>query len=117
PTSAPTAQPTPTSGPTPPAPTTKPTSSPTTKPTSSPTTKPTARPTTKPTTSPTSKPTTKPTNKPTPTSKPSGVVKKRWEQCGGKDYKGSSQCADGTSCFKQDEWYSQCIPLSNSKNH
>jgi cellulose 1,4-beta-cellobiosidase len=34
----------------------------------------------------------------------------QWSQCGGKDWKGATCCASGTSCVAQNEWYSQCIP-------
>ncbi|OQR80538.1 hypothetical protein ACHHYP_17483 [Achlya hypogyna] len=56
----------------------------------------------------TDKPTTAPTAK--PSSKPAGAAKKAWEQCGGKDYTGTTECASGAVCVKQDEWYSQCVP-------
>nr|AIG55958.1 secreted protein [Achlya hypogyna] len=67
-------------------------------------------PTTKPTTQPTTKPSHKPTHAPKPSSKPAAGTKKAWEQCGGKDYTGSTECASGAVCVKQDEWYSQCVP-------
>ncbi|EQC25048.1 hypothetical protein SDRG_17063, partial [Saprolegnia diclina VS20] len=50
-----------------------------------------------------------PTHKPKPTSH-TGGANKRWEQCGGKDFSGSTQCLDGDKCHKYDAWYSQCIP-------
>ncbi|CAK4850696.1 unnamed protein product, partial [Aphanomyces euteiches] len=34
-------------------------------------------------------------------------------QCGGKNYDGSKQCADGLVCKEWNEWYSQCLPSSN----
>ncbi|OQR94599.1 endo-glucanase RCE3 [Thraustotheca clavata] len=33
-----------------------------------------------------------------------------WGQCGGKDYKGDTQCAAGNSCVQYNEYYSQCQP-------
>ncbi|OQR88711.1 hypothetical protein ACHHYP_06675, partial [Achlya hypogyna] len=80
------------------------------KPSAKPTTKP--KPTHKPTHAPkpSSKPSHKPTHAPKPSSKPASGTKKAWEQCGGKDYTGSTQCASGAVCVKQDEWYSQCVP-------
>ncbi|EQC27234.1 hypothetical protein SDRG_14951 [Saprolegnia diclina VS20] len=96
-----------------PKPTTKPTHAPTTKPTTKPSEKPTTKPSEKPTTKPTKKPSEKPTKAPAePTQKPIDIkdAKKAWEQCGGKDYTGNTECVSGTICSTQDEWYSQCIP-------
>ncbi|OQR91739.1 hypothetical protein ACHHYP_04404 [Achlya hypogyna] len=93
-----------------PKPSSKPTTAPTTKPTTAPTTKPTKKP------APSSKPSHAPTSKPHPSSKPTAApidikdAKKAWEQCGGKDYTGNTECVSGAICSKQDEWYSQCIP-------
>ncbi|OQR93455.1 hypothetical protein ACHHYP_02523 [Achlya hypogyna] len=103
-------------------PTDKPTFMPTDEPTDKPTDKPTTKPTFKP--KPTGKPTAKPTNRPRPstprpvtkkpsakpTSRPSSGAKKIWEQCGGKDYTGSTSCADQLTCVRMDDWYSQCVP-------
>ncbi|CAK4461373.1 unnamed protein product [Aphanomyces euteiches] len=33
-----------------------------------------------------------------------------WGQCGGSVYTGSTVCADGSTCFEYNEWYSQCQP-------
>lgn len=38
---------------------------------------------------------------------PGGCVP-QWQQCGGRDFVGSSECCDGTVCVKSNEWYSQC---------
>ncbi|KDO29253.1 hypothetical protein SPRG_22161 [Saprolegnia parasitica CBS 223.65] len=56
-------------------------------------------------------PTTKPTTK--PMSKPSGTVAV-WGQCGGKDYNGATACVSGTRCEKQNDYYYQCRPASES---
>jgi len=37
-----------------------------------------------------------------------------WGQCGGKQWKGATDCADGNSCFKVDDWYSQCRPKAST---
>ncbi|EQC31689.1 hypothetical protein SDRG_10852 [Saprolegnia diclina VS20] len=61
------------------------------------------------------KPTKKPSKKPH-TKKPNvhdGVAQKVWEQCGGKDYTGNTQCTAGNKCHKFDAWYSQCVPLTS----
>lgn len=33
----------------------------------------------------------------------------KWGQCGGKNYSGSFVCASGTTCQKQNDYYSQCL--------
>ncbi|OQR88955.1 hypothetical protein ACHHYP_20281 [Achlya hypogyna] len=52
-----------------------------------------------------------PTRKPTHKPHASGV-NKRWQQCGGKNFTGSTQCMDNDKCHKYDAWYSQCIPVN-----
>ncbi|KAH9111197.1 hypothetical protein LEN26_002110 [Aphanomyces euteiches] len=37
-----------------------------------------------------------------------------WGQCGGLNYSGSTVCAAGTVCVKQNDFYSQCLPASNT---
>ncbi len=37
------------------------------------------------------------------------ILKKEYEQCGGDNYKGSSNCLPGLTCFKNNKWYSQCL--------
>jgi len=37
-----------------------------------------------------------------------------WSQCGGKKWEGATVCADGTECFKVDDWYSQCRPKATT---
>ncbi|KAI9150194.1 Xyloglucanase [Paramyrothecium foliicola] len=32
-----------------------------------------------------------------------------WTQCGGRDWKGPTQCVAGWTCKAQNEWYSQCL--------
>ncbi|KDO16894.1 hypothetical protein SPRG_22386 [Saprolegnia parasitica CBS 223.65] len=85
----------------------KPTKAPTMapKPSHKPSHKPTSKTPVHTTVKPTAKPSTKPTAKPI-----AGGGKKAWEQCGGKDYTGSTECVGGSICVKQDEWYSQCVP-------
>ncbi|CAK4501670.1 unnamed protein product [Aphanomyces euteiches] len=36
-----------------------------------------------------------------------------WGQCGGTGYTGSTTCAAGAVCNKQNDYYSQCIPSAN----
>ncbi|KAG9414614.1 hypothetical protein AC1031_008019 [Aphanomyces cochlioides] len=36
-----------------------------------------------------------------------------WGQCGGIGYTGSTVCASGSGCNKQNDYYSQCIPSAN----
>ncbi|KAI0199423.1 1, 4-beta cellobiohydrolase [Astrocystis sublimbata] len=38
----------------------------------------------------------------------------QWTQCGGNDWAGATCCASGSSCVKQNDYYSQCIPGSPS---
>ena len=33
-----------------------------------------------------------------------------WQQCGGINWTGATQCGLGYHCFKQNKWYSQCKP-------
>ncbi|KAE8898488.1 hypothetical protein PF005_g3219 [Phytophthora fragariae] len=35
---------------------------------------------------------------------------KLWDQCGGADYRGSTECANGSVCKYFNAWYSQCVP-------
>lgn len=37
-----------------------------------------------------------------------------YEQCGGVNYKGSTTCTSDLICEKQNEYYSQCLPSSES---
>ncbi|CAK4079632.1 unnamed protein product [Aphanomyces euteiches] len=37
-----------------------------------------------------------------------------WGQCGGLNYSGSTVCAAGTVCVKQNDFYSQCLAASNA---
>ncbi|KAH8821845.1 carbohydrate esterase family 15 protein [Xylogone sp. PMI_703] len=37
-----------------------------------------------------------------------------WEQCGGQGWTGSTTCNNGGTCVAQNQWYSQCIPLSST---
>ena len=47
-----------------------------------------------------------------PTSAPSAPVSgtaAKWGQCGGIGFSGPTTCVSGTSCKKQNDWYSQCL--------
>ncbi|KAH6623951.1 1, 4-beta cellobiohydrolase [Chaetomium tenue] len=33
-----------------------------------------------------------------------------WSQCGGNGWSGATCCASGSTCTKQNDWYSQCLP-------
>ena len=33
-----------------------------------------------------------------------------WQQCGGINWTGATQCGPGYYCFQQNQWYSQCQP-------
>ncbi|KAM0334703.1 hypothetical protein ACHAPQ_004991 [Fusarium lateritium] len=39
----------------------------------------------------------------------SGATVAAYGQCGGSGYTGSTKCASGLKCSKQNEWYSQCV--------
>jgi endo-1,4-beta-xylanase len=45
---------------------------------------------------------------PAVTSKAAGTVA-RWGQCGGTGYTGATTCVSGTTCTKQNDYYSQCL--------
>lgn len=59
--------------------------------------------------------TAKAVSTPTPTpatpapAPPSAAQAPAWGQCGGNGWTGATTCASGTSCVKQNEWYSQCL--------
>ena len=38
-----------------------------------------------------------------------GAAVAAWGQCGGQGYSGSTTCASGLTCKKQNDWYSQCL--------
>lgn len=38
-----------------------------------------------------------------------GAAVAAWGQCGGQGYTGSTTCASGRTCKKQNDWYSQCL--------
>ena len=38
-----------------------------------------------------------------------GATVAYWGQCGGQGYTGSTTCASGSTCKKQNDWYSQCL--------
>ncbi|KAF9886909.1 hypothetical protein FE257_011032 [Aspergillus nanangensis] len=42
------------------------------------------------------------------TSAPTGTVQK-WGQCGGNGWTGGTVCVSGSTCTKQNDWYSQCL--------
>jgi cellulase len=47
--------------------------------------------------------------KPAPTAVAGGAVAQKYAQCGGQGYTGATACASGSTCTKQNDWYSQCI--------
>ncbi|CAK4070285.1 unnamed protein product [Aphanomyces euteiches] len=49
-------------------------------------------------------------DKKTSTCQPNGSCAKKWSQCGGSSFVGSSCCEDGSACKKWNSWYSQCVP-------
>ncbi len=36
-------------------------------------------------------------------------VAQKWAQCGGNGFTGCTSCVSGTTCQKQNDWYSQCL--------
>lgn len=42
-------------------------------------------------------------------SSPSGCVAAKYAQCGGSGFAGCTTCASGSTCTRQNEWYSQCL--------
>ncbi|CAF3607773.1 unnamed protein product [Rotaria socialis] len=40
-----------------------------------------------------------------------------YAQCGGKDWKGSSECCTGSTCNFQNDYYSQCLPSSGGSGN
>ncbi|EKM81378.1 hypothetical protein AGABI1DRAFT_113025 [Agaricus bisporus var. burnettii JB137-S8] len=42
-------------------------------------------------------------------------VVKGWNQCGGYEYSGPTQCEDGFQCRQQHETYYQCTPVTKTK--
>ncbi|RPA72561.1 CBD9-like protein [Ascobolus immersus RN42] len=46
---------------------------------------------------------------PTPTPSQPTCTVARYGQCGGSNYSGCTNCASGSRCNKQNDWYSQCI--------
>ncbi|KZV79533.1 FAD/NAD(P)-binding domain-containing protein [Exidia glandulosa HHB12029] len=45
----------------------------------------------------------------TTTSVPTGCVSQKWGQCGGIGWTGCTACASGSTCQKQNDYYSQCL--------
>ncbi|KAJ4294714.1 Endoglucanase 5A [Collariella sp. IMI 366227] len=39
----------------------------------------------------------------------SGCVAQKWGQCGGNGFTGCTACVAGSTCQKQNDWYSQCL--------
>ncbi|KAF5351244.1 hypothetical protein D9756_008443 [Leucocoprinus leucothites] len=52
--------------------------------------------------------TTTTTTSTTTTSAP-GATQTKWGQCGGIGWNGPTACASGSTCKKQNDWYSQCL--------
>ncbi|KAL2022232.1 hypothetical protein VTK56DRAFT_5842 [Thermocarpiscus australiensis] len=44
-----------------------------------------------------------------PGTSPSGCVAQKWAQCGGIGFTGCTTCASGSTCTKQNDYYSQCL--------
>ena len=44
-----------------------------------------------------------------PATSPDDCVTEKWGQCGGAQFSGCTTCACGTTCKKQNDWYSQCL--------
>jgi hypothetical protein len=55
---------------------------------------------------PTATPTATPTPSPTPTP---GPTIPKYGQCGGNGWTGGTTCAAGSTCVKQNDWFSQCL--------
>jgi cellulase len=51
----------------------------------------------------------KPAETPAAGSDAGAVTAQKFAQCGGKGYSGATACASGSTCTKQNEYYSQCI--------
>eukprot|EP00948_MAST-09A_sp_MAST-9A-sp1_P001383 g1383.t1 len=70
---------------------------------------PTPVPTTPKPKTPTPAPTTPKPKTPAPTP-PSERRAPLWAKCGGVNFDGPTTCVEGAHCWRQNEWYSQCIP-------
>jgi hypothetical protein len=46
---------------------------------------------------------------PTPPATGTGPVAGMWGQCGGNGWTGATRCVAGSTCKKQNDWYSQCL--------
>ncbi|KAH7131896.1 glycoside hydrolase family 10 xylanase [Dendryphion nanum] len=46
---------------------------------------------------------------PTTSQKPTAGTVSKWSQCGGSGWTGGTVCASGSTCTRQNEWYSQCL--------
>ncbi|KAH9166372.1 hypothetical protein AeNC1_018342, partial [Aphanomyces euteiches] len=91
------------------APSNSPTDAPSDSPTDAPSDSPTDSPSDAPTDAPSSSPSSNPTPAPSPSSPSSGTVP-MFNQCGGNNYNGPTQCTKGFECHMWSEWYSQCVP-------
>ena len=38
-----------------------------------------------------------------------GALAEKWQQCGGQNWKGPTQCVAGSTCTFNNQWYSQCL--------
>lgn len=45
----------------------------------------------------------------TPSSSGNGQTANKYDQCGGQGWTGPTQCAAGSTCTAQNQWYSQCL--------
>lgn len=49
------------------------------------------------------------TAKATATAVASKATASKWQQCGGANWTGATQCESGSTCTKQNDYYSQCL--------
>lgn len=47
---------------------------------------------------------------PSPTSSPPGQCVAEFQQCGGQDWTGSTNCCNGMRCMQSNQWWSGCFP-------
>lgn len=66
-----------------------------------------------PTGSPSDAPTTPPPPENAPTDPPAAGTSPLYGQCGGEDWNGPTTCESGSTCQRQDQYYSQCLPAGS----
>ncbi|CAO2658307.1 Nn.00g060300.m01.CDS01 [Neocucurbitaria sp. VM-36] len=62
-----------------------------------------------------SSPADTPTPSPSSVSEPSKGIAQLYYQCGGQGWTGAIQCAEGLTCTKQNDFYSQCLQSTNTR--